>query len=183
MMFCESVVREQAKRYDSFYLYDEGQIVAQTDKLKEHFPGVLFLYSVKCNCNSSVLRSVFSQGFGADAASMGEVEKALAAGLSKENIYYSAPGKSIEDIRNTIEASVLIADSIDEVKRIQRVAEEMNIAVEIGLRINPDFSFDGDEGIPSKFGIDEEQAITFIKDADFSNIKITGLHVHLRCQE
>ncbi|MDC7289089.1 alanine racemase [Blautia schinkii] len=183
MMFCKDIVKEQAEKYDSFYLYDESQIVEQIQKLKEHFPDVWFLYSVKCNCNSSVLHSVFSQGFGADVASAGEVERVLDAGLGKESIYYSAPGKSTEDIKDAIQNSVLIADSIDEVERIQTIAEQMNMVAEIGLRINPNFSFNGNQGMPSKFGIDEEQAITFIKEQDFTNIKITGIHVHLRCQE
>lgn len=183
MAYNEDVVKEQAKRYDSFYLYDESQIVARAQDLKEHFPNILFLYSIKCNSNANVLRSVFSQGFGADAASAGEVRKALAAGVIKENIYYSAPGKSMEDIETAIKSSVLIADSIDEIKRIQMVAERINFIAEIGLRINPSFSFYGGNGISSKFGIDEEQAIAFIKEYDFSNIKIAGIHVHLRGQE
>lgn len=183
MTFNEDVVKEQAKRYDSFYLYDESQIVARTRELKEYFPNILFLYSIKCNSNANVLRSVFSQGFGADVASAGEVRKALAAGLEKENIYYSAPGKSIEDIESTIKSSILIADSVDEIKRIQIVAEQMNFIAEIGLRINPGFSFYNGKGISSKFGVDEEQAIAFIKENDFPNIKITGIHVHLRSQE
>lgn len=183
MAYNEDVVKEQAKRYDSFYLYDESQIVARAQDLKEHFPNILFLYSIKCNSNANVLRSVFSQGFGADAASAGEVRKALAAGVIKENIYYSAPGKSMEDIETAIRSSVLIADSIDEIKRIQMVAERINFIAEIGLRINPSFSFYGGNGISSKFGIDEEQAIAFIKEYDFSNIKIAGIHVHLRGQE
>lgn len=126
MEFNEDVVKEQAERYDSFYLYDERQIVARAQELKEHFSNILFLYSVKCNSNTNVLRSVFSQGFGGDVASAGEVRKALAVGMKKENIYYSAPGKSIEDIQETIKSCILIADSINEIKRIQIVADWRN---------------------------------------------------------
>ena len=35
MAYNEDVVKEQAKRYDSFYLYDESQIVARAQDLKE----------------------------------------------------------------------------------------------------------------------------------------------------
>lgn len=183
MEFNKDIIKEQAKQYDSFYLYDERQIMAQTQKLKAHFPDILFLYSIKCNSNQKVLNSIFSQGFGADAASAGEVEKALAAGLKKENIYYSAPGKSMEDIKRTIRSSILIADSINELNRIQLAAEQMNIIADIGIRINPRFSFYGGKGTPSKFGIDEEQAIAWMKENHFSHLNITGIHVHLRSQE
>ncbi len=77
----------------------------------------------------------------------------------------------------------MIADSIDEIKRIEAAAERLGENVEIGIRLNPDFSFDGNAGRPSKFGIDEEQAIAFLKSSDLCRIKITGIHVHLKSQE
>mgnify|MGYP005954920307 CR=1 FL=1 len=182
MRFNKDVIEAQARQHDSFYLYDESQIVAQTQELKEKFPDIQFLYSVKCNANQTVMRSVFAQGFGADVASVGEVQKARAAGLKKEDIYYSAPGKSTQDIAHTIQSAILIADSVDEIKRIQLVAEQMDTTVAIGIRINPSFSFDGGEGQPSKFGIDEAQAMAVIKE-NRPHLKITGIHVHLRSQE
>ena len=68
-------------------------------------------------------------------------EKLVAAGQKKEKIYYSAAGKSMEDIESTMESAVLIADSIEEIKRIQFAAKHRNLVVEIGIRINPNFSF------------------------------------------
>ena len=169
--------------FDSFYLYDESGIHAHMERLKSNFPNVDFLYSIKCNSNPHVLRSIFAAGFGADAASMGEVMLAEKAGLTKEDIFYSAPGKSREDIETAVSRAVLIADSIDEIKRIEAAAERLGENVEIGIRLNPDFSFDGNAGRPSKFGIDEEQAIAFLKSSDLRRIKITCIHVHLKSQE
>lgn len=183
MIMNGSAIQKLAQQYDSFYLYDESQILAQVKGLKEHFPNIFFLYSIKCNPHVKVIRSVFSQGFGADAASAGEVQKALDAGLSEGNIYYSAPGKSEKDIEDTIKSSILIADSVSEVNKIQLIAEKMKIKVDIGIRINPKFSFYGSTGLSSKFGIDEEQAMVLLRDNEFPNIKITGIHVHLRSQE
>lgn len=177
-----AIIVKQAEKYDSFYLYDEDCIISSVNTLKENFPQVEFLYSVKCNPNRHILHSVFSNGFGADAASLGEVLLANKAGLPKDEIYYSAPGKTIWDIENAISRSVLIADSIDEIKRIQLVASQAGITVNIGVRINPDFSFCGNCGQPSKFGIDEEQIVEFMKNNDCKNVKITGIHVHLRSQ-
>ena len=176
-------IAKYAEDFDSFYLYDESGIHAHMESLKSNFPNVDFLYSIKCNSNPHVLRSIFAAGFGADAASMGEVLLAEKAGLTKEDIFYSAPGKSREDIEAAVSRAVLIADSIDEIKRIEAAAERLGENVEIGIRLNPDFSFDGNAGRPSKFGIDEEQAIAFLKGSDLCRIKITGIHVHLKSQE
>lgn len=167
----------------SFYLYDEAGIQESIHSLKTSFPQIAFLYSVKCNANPNVLACIFSQGFGADAASAGEVELARQAGLSASQIYYSAPGKSIHDIERTIEAAILIADSLDEIKRIQAVAERLGKTIPIGIRINPDFSFLGNVGSASKFGIDENQLIDFLRKNPYPNIRVTGIHVHLKSQE
>ena len=178
-----AMIAKQAEKYDSFYLYDENRIITSVNTLKENFPQVQFLYSIKCNPNRHLLHSIFAQGFGADAASFGEVLLANEAGLKKDEIYYSAPGKTTEDIKNAIGKSTLIADSLGEIQRIQTVASQAGITANIGIRINPDFSFCGGCGQPSKFGIDEDQAAAFLRDNDCKNVKITGIHVHLRSQE
>lgn len=180
----KEIIAELAEEYDSFYLYDETIIIESTEKLKVHFPRVEFLYSMKCNANPSVTKSVFTAGFGADAASLGEVNTAFEHGLPKGKIFFSAPGKTVKDIKAAIKKSHLIADSIGEIERIQSVAEELNEIIEIGVRINPDFSFCGDKiGQPSKFGIDEEQIYEFVSENNYRNIKIAGLHVHVQSQE
>jgi len=181
-MFNRKIIETVASEYDSFYLYDESVIVERTGKLKESFPEVEFLYSMKCNSNSLVTECVFRQGLGADAASAGEVKDACNKGLAKEQIYYSAPGKTIKDIRETIDKAVLIVDSIDEIKRIDQVAKELDIKVKIGARINPDFSFDGGAGLSAKYGIDEDQFVSFLHEFDSNNIEFNGLHVHIRSQ-
>lgn len=182
-MNLKEVISAQSANYDSFYLYDENQIIAYTGRLKQYFPNVEFLYSLKCNSNPLVVRSVFSQGLGADAASLGEVLIAGGAGLSKDKIYYSAPGKTLYDLEQAIGKSTVIADSIEEIKRIQAIAVKLDACIEIGVRINPDFSFCGSGGHPSKFGIDEKQLYEFLEESALKHVKITGIHVHLKSQE
>lgn len=174
----KEIIKELSKKYDSFYLYDESVIDENAITLTGNFPDIEFLYSIKCNPNHNILKRIFSLDYGADAASSKEVEYALNYGLTKDKIYYSAPGKSITDIEETIDKSIIIADSINEIMKIQDIAQEKNISVSIGIRLNPDFS-----PSPSKFGIDEKAAVEFIQNTKLSNIKITGIHVHLKSQQ
>lgn len=176
------IIKKFAKEHDSFYLYDEAVIAENIEKLQTCYPHATFLYSVKCNPNKEVLHAIFSRGFGADAASAGEVKLAVEAGLSKDRIYYSAPGKTLKDIKNTMDEAVLIADSLREVARIQKAAEEKGVTLDIGLRVNPLFSYPDGEALPAKFGIDEEDAAELIKDNPYPNVRINGLHIHLRSQ-
>ena len=172
-----------AENHESFYLYDEQGILESTERLISNFPDAEFIYSVKCNPDKRVLNTIFGQGYGADAASLQEVMMSIEAGLPCRKIYYSAPGKTDYDIENAIDKCILIADSIDEVYTIDRIAARKNIHVKIGLRINPDFTFFADKGAPSKFGIDESKALEFISNNSCTNIAVTGIHVHLRSQE
>ena len=183
-MINKNIIMEQVDKHESFYIYDEQGIVENTNRLITDINGVEFLYSIKSNPAIKVVESVFKQGFGADAASLEEVRLARRLGLEADRILYSAPGKSINDLVEAYGLSILIADSINEVHMIQEIAKSRCEVAEIGIRINPDFTFFGDSGIPSKFGIDEDQVFDLLSKWDqFSNVKVIGLHVHSRSQE
>ena len=87
----QNAVLEQAGKYNSFYIYDEKIILEYTKRLKDSFEGVKFLYSVKNNPYINVVKTVFAQGLGADAASLNEVLLSEKLGLKEKEIYYSAP--------------------------------------------------------------------------------------------
>lgn len=179
----KEVIRGCAEKWDSFYLYEEKRILESIQALKSGFPQVDFLYSVKSNPDPHVLRCIFGCGFGADAASAGEVQMAYDKRVPAGDIYYSAPGKTMKDIEDCIDKAVLIADSIEEIKRIQAVAARLGRVIDIGIRINPGFTFAGEGGVPSKFGIDEAQAMEFLRENSLTNVKISGIHIHIKSQE
>ena len=177
-MELKNQICEISQKYDSFYLYDEKIIKNSISNLRKVFLEIEFLYSVKCNSNVNVLKSIFSEGFGADAASLAEVLMVRKLDLDKNKIYYSAPGKTSKDIEIAINESNLIADSIEEIRRINMVSKSLNKVTEIGVRLNPDFS-----GKASKFGVDEDIFYDFLQNNSCQNIKIVGIHVHLKSQE
>lgn len=172
------------REYPSFYLYDESVLLSQARRLQRDLEGAELLYSIKCNPAPAVLRSLFAQGLGADAASLGEVKLAAALGLPPELIYYSAPGKSEADLAAALPLSMIVADSLGEADRIQAMAAGQGLTVSIGLRINPDYALGGGEGGPSKFGVDQDQALEALAQSSrWPNLKVAGLHIHLRSQE
>ena len=174
-----SLLRELLSKYDSYYLYDEAGIRAAIARLQAGFPGAQFLYSVKCNPAGKVLDTIFSAGVGADAASLWEVEAALSRGVSPDLIHYSAPGRPEGDLRRAYGRCVMIADSLRDIAIIAEEAARRGETAEIGVRINPNFTFTSDQGVSGKFGIDEEAFFA----ANLSNVRITGIHVHSKSQE
>lgn len=184
MYFNTNAVLEQAKEHDSFYLYDEKVILERAERLKKAFEGIGLLYSIKTNPYVNVVKTVFSKGFGADAASFNEVLLAEKCGLKKDEIYYSAPGKTPFDIEGAVEKSIITADSLNEIDLIEKTAQSKGITAEIGVRINPDFSFYGGKGTASKFGIEEKQLFENAeKIKNMKHVKVIGIHVHLHSQE
>lgn len=173
------VLLQQLRYHNSFYLYEESCILDSIRRLKDNFPGAQFLYSMKCNPAGRVLDTVFSQGIGADAASLGEVDAAWKRGVSPDLIYFSAPARTEADLRAAWGRCVLIADSLHELEMIRRIAAEKGETPAIGVRINPDFTFAADEGVAGKFGIDEAA----LWSADLSGLDIVGIHVHAKSQE
>ncbi len=179
-----NAILKLAESYDSFYLYEEAVILRNINRLKADFPGVSFLYSAKCNPYPKVLECVLAQGFGIDAASAAECVMGQRAGLEPNQILYSAPGKTLADIKAALPIATVIADSAGEVGRIQQAAAELGITADIGLRVNPDFSYGTDSGVASKFGIDEAQIYAKLPEwKQLPNIRIVGIHTHLKSQE
>lgn len=183
-MSLKEIILQQAHKHMSFYIYDEKTIIENIENLKKNFPGVEFLYSVKTNPLPAIVDTVVKKGMWFDAASLGEVEIGHKAGLEKEQIYYSAPGKTKADIAGAVDKAVITADSLHELELLEQVASDRGEKIQIGIRINPDFTFDSRKGSGGKFGIDEE---ILYADRDkikaLSHLEITGIHVHSRSQE
>jgi diaminopimelate decarboxylase len=179
-----NIIKKLMAEYDRpFYIYDESIIAKQITTLSERFSRFEFLYSLKTNPYTPIVNFIVSRGFGADAASAAEVIIAYEAGLSYEKVLYSSPGKTRKDIEKTLDKSIIIADSYNELALINDVAKQKKIHIKVGLRINPAYTMDIEKGVSSKFGVDEE---TIVKQRDFfnslTNIKIIGIHIHLRSQ-
>lgn len=180
----EKVIYQQAKQYDSFYLYDEAEIIQNIYDMKKYFHNINFLYSIKTNANTNIVHCILSNQFGVDAASVAEVLMGKSENVPKENIQYSAPGKTRKNIIDTMDISTIIADSLNEMKLIDSVAKEKNSVLKIGVRLNPNFSFESKNGIASKFGIDEEKFFERVSDVlAMKNIEIVGVHIHIKSQE
>ena len=162
------------------YLYEEALIKERCRALSEAMPEVDFLYSVKANPFMPVLKTIAAQGFGADAASANEVLLAQQAGIPGDRIYYSAPGKTLQDMQKVWGKCTIIADSLSELDRLEQCAAAKKEQVAVGIRVNPNFSMNDTAAVSSKFGIDEEQLAA--ANLCFPHLKIIGIHVHLRSQ-
>lgn len=178
-----TTLHQLAQQHPSFYLYDQAGILQAITTLKTSFPTVDFLYSAKTNPHDKVIETITTQGFGIDAASVGEVMLGVKHGVPKEKIQFSAPGKTMEHLFATIDHAVIIADSFHELNLLAQLAQERDTVLDIGIRINPCFGFDGGTATASKFGIDQAQLFAQLPALlQQKHLNIIGLHCHLRSQ-
>lgn len=185
-----ATISKLVNKYGSpLYIYDEEIINRQIDILATALPGFEIFYSIKANPHPDVLKHMQKNGLGVDAASPKEVDTAIASGFSKNNIIYSSPGKTRGDIELNLNQSILIADSFHELMLIEDICAERGYKVEVGLRINPEFSISLSNsseflpGVAVKFGIDAADLLVHKPFFDkLQHVKISAIHVYTRSQ-
>jgi len=168
------------------YVYDGEQLVRNYQTLKNALPDCVdVFYALKVNPNTSLVKLLRSQGARTECCSIAEMEIALRAGSTPEDIIYLGPCKKDYELRRAIDLDIfaIVVESESELQRISNIAEELDKIVPVAIRINPDFSAPGSPwkmgGRPTQFGIDEKQAIhNFGMYLSTPNVHIRGIHVY-----
>jgi len=147
-------------------------------------------YSVKANYNLSVINTFAELGCGCDVNSGGELYRALQAGVPPERIIFAGVGKKPEEIAYALESGVLMlkAESLSELKAIDRIAGEHGKKASVAIRINPNVTAETHPYITTgdskeKFGIDEaELPEVFALLRQLKHITLIGLDMHIGSQ-
>ena len=193
-LFCEQVkVADLCKKHETpFYLYSYNSLINSYNNLSKLLSGsdTVIAYSVKANPNISILKSLAKCGSGADVVSVGELKRALNAGIPSTKIVYSGVGKKAKEISFALDAKIeqFNIESLDELKEISKIAEEKKTRAKIALRINPDVSAGGHPKISTgkktdKFGIDINNAMEVYEIAkQLKSINIVGVDIHIGSQ-
>ncbi len=174
------------------YVYDFNYMKEQYKKLKSAFEGSksLITYAVKANSNLSVISNFAKEGSGADCVSIGEVKRALMAGVEPYKIIFSGVGKSYDEIKEALELKILMinTESEAELHLVEEVAKELGIEARISIRVNPNVDPKTHPYISTglhenKFGVDIDMAkrmYIYAKNSD--NLDPVGIHFHIGSQ-
>nr|WP_258864406.1 diaminopimelate decarboxylase [Helicobacter sp. MIT 01-3238] len=117
--------------YDTpLYVYDLSRIERNFLSFKEAFGGrkSLICYALKANSNLGILSALARLGSGADCVSIGEVKRALLAGIPKYKIIFSGVGKRAEEIEEALKLDILFlnVESSEELKTIEQIAKKLS---------------------------------------------------------
>ena len=193
-LHCEDIpVKDIAEKIGTpIYIYSSATInrhLELFEKAFEDYPH-LFCYSTKANSNLTILAIIAKRGWGADIVSGGELFRALKAEIDPKKIVYAGVGKTTIELEEAIDAGIFLinVESREELKAIEKIARQKKKEVSVALRINPEIEPETHHHIATgkkgtKFGLSFIQAKEiFLKQNDFQNIKIEGIHMHIGSQ-
>lgn len=172
------------------YFYDLDAIAHEARSLIEGYGDArhVVAYAVKANSAGSVVRTLASEGTGADVVSGAELEVALACGIPAEKIVMSGVAKKDSELDFAISSRVLAiqAESVEEVSRIAARARALGRQARVAFRLNPGVEIDSHAHISTghdkaKFGIvraDVGRAFEAV-DAAAEALVAVGLSTHV----
>jgi diaminopimelate decarboxylase len=174
------------------YLYDFDAMKEQFDTLKEAFRGrkSILAYAVKANSNLSVIKHFASLGSGADCVSIGEVRRALMAGVPAYKVIFSGVGKRDDEIREALISDILYinVESEAELGRVEMIAQEIEKVARISIRVNPNIDPQTHPYISTglhdnKFGVEINAAKRmYIRAKNSPHLDPVGIHFHIGSQ-
>ena len=187
-----------AQKYGTpLYLMDEDKIREHIREYKtafeKYFPqGSMPEFASKSFSCKQIYRIMAEEQMNIDVVSCGEIYTAATAGFPMERSFFHGNNKSDGDIRFAIENKVgfFVADSMDEIYAISRIAKQNGITQKILLRVTPGIDTHTHQkistgNVDSKFGIaiSTGQAIEAVKEIlKTENISLCGFHCHIGSQ-
>ena len=141
--FDKNILLQIAKEYQTpIFAYDFDKIEEYYHQFKSAFSGrkTLICYALKANSNLSVVKKLASLESGADCVSLGEIKRAILAGIPPYKIIYSGVGKQEEEIKEAIKLGILFIniESKAELFKVESIAKSLNTKARISIRVNPD---------------------------------------------
>ena len=180
----------------ALYVMDEEQIRTQLRKYIEwtryHWKNVDIVYAGKAFICKAMCRLVHEEGCYLDVSSGGELALALAAGFPADRIVSHGNNKTVSEITEAIQAGVgrIVADSFEELARINEIAQEQGVVQPILIRVTPGVVADTHEYIQTAaedskfgFGLRDGLALKAVEEAiSLPAIDFRGLHMHIGSQ-
>ena len=178
------------KKYSTpLYCYSLKKIKENVFNFKKNFKKIkpLVCFSVKANPNKILLKEIGKLGLGADVVSVGELIRAIQAGIKTNKIVFSGVGKKTNEIKFAIEKKILLinAESKSEILEIERIAKSKKKVVNVGIRLNPNTDAKTLSQISTgkkenKFGVSEKtflNLVKYIKKSSFLSLKCLSVHI------
>src|SRR5712691_4973229 len=167
---------------------DEEEVRARCREAAALVPRVLF--AVKAFTSHAMIRLALDEGLGLLCSTGGEVEACLRAGVPGDRIVMHGSNKSDAELELAVRSGLeyVVADGLDEMRRLDRLARERGTVQPVLLRVVPEVDVETHEAIAtgheaSKFGTPIADVVEVARSANgLGGIRLQGLHAHIGSQ-
>lgn len=167
------------------FVYAKSVIERKHKLIRDTLPQKLQIYySIKANPNFEIVQMMGQCYDGVDVASEGEMQLAIKAGISRNNISFTGPGKRFDELYSAIKQDIgcITIESEREIEHISSICKELKKRATICIRINPPFEITQSGmrmgGGPGKFGVDSDTVPNLIKDVLKNEyLRFDGIHI------
>ena len=164
-----------------FVVIDTQTIDRQYEELVEGFPYAKVYYAVKANPAPQILTMLRDKGANFDIASVYELDKVMALGVTGDRISYGNTIKKAKDIRTFYERGVRLfaTDSEADLRNIARAAPGSRVYV----RILTEGTLTADWPLSRKFGCQTDMAMDLLILARDLGLVPYGVSFHVGSQQ
>lgn len=187
--FSKNKIEEIINLYGSpCFIVDEEALLKRAKLFKKiitnHYQNSIAAYSVKTQSLPGIIKKFCENGFTPEVVSSDEFELIEKLNLNSDRIIFNGPYKTDKSLTKALQSnSIINCDHFDEILRIAKIAKEINVIANIGIRIC-------DNTTPknwSRFGfpltnIDDHNSEIFKtidKIKKLPELKFCGIHCHI----
>ena len=171
------------------FVYDEDDLRRRCREYLSSFGAGNVAYAGKAFLCIAMARLVAEEGLHLDVATGGELHVALHAGFPPERIVFHGNNKSTAELTAALDAGVgrVVADSFDELDRLERLASERAAQPSVLVRVTPGVEAHTHEFIEtgtldSKFGFTTHDDVALEatrRVIESPVLRFGGLHCHI----
>jgi len=183
-------VRDLAREYQTpLFILDADDVRNRAEAYRLAYSGPIY-YAAKAFVTTRIAQWMVEAGLGIDAATGGELEVAIRAGVPGSMIVLHGNNKSVSEIERAIEVGVgrIVLDSFEDVVRVAAAADRAGVVQPVLVRASLGIEAHTHEFIATahedqKFGLHEEQVYEAVRRiVKLPSLSYLGLHSHIGSQ-
>lgn len=160
-------------------VYSRSALLRNYQAMRNALPGVEFFYAAKANPAEPILRPLCEAGCSVDVCSYGEMQAALKAGFTPDQMIHTHPCKTVQNLTSCYAAGLrwFTFDNANEIPKIARYAPDVNLLLRMAVSSSSSLI-----NLSAKFGAFEADAPSLMVQARDAGLSVKGISFHVGSQ-